>query len=402
MTVFQILHCADLHLDASFASSGLTAAAGAWRRADLRATLGRILTLARERQVDAVTIAGGLYEQDYALPDTAAFLVQQFAKLAPIRVFIAPGERDPYTNDSLYTLTRWPENVTVFSQGRLSAVELAPGIHLWGAACPPARGHKVLDKFHADRDGVNLLLLHATDAEQPAPGREALFSVDAVAMRAAGFDFALLGHQHKERLWPEDAPCCVYPGSPEPLAPEEADGAHQVVLLTIQDGACTSELITVSQWRYLSLRVDLTGVFVTSRAVIPMLRRHGGGRIVNIASVAGLVPLRLQSAFVAAKAGVINLTRSMALELGPENILVNCVAPGSTLTAGTRALFYGKNGTYSERAAGLLSHIPLGRPASTAEIAHAVLFLLAPEASYINGAVLPVDGGWTAGYIRDF
>jgi len=265
--MFRLLHCADQHLETSFANAGLPTTFGNWRRTDLRATLGRILTLARERQVDAVTIAGDLYEQNYVLPDTAAFLVQQFAKLAPIRVFIAPGERDPYTNDSLYTLTRWPENVTVFSQGRLSAVELAPGIHLWGAACPPARGHKVLDKFHADRDGVNLLLLHATDAEQPAPGREALFSVDAVAMRAAGFDFALLGHQHKERLWPEDAPCCVYPGSPEPLAPEEADGAHQVVLLTIQDGACTSELITVSQWRYLSLRVDLTGCESTDEAV---------------------------------------------------------------------------------------------------------------------------------------
>ena len=150
------------------------------------------------------------------------------------------------------------------------------------------------------------------------------------------------------------------------------------------------------------LRVDLTGVFVTSRIVVPILRRGGGGRIVNIASVAGLVPLRLQSAFVAAKAGVINLTRSMALELGPDHILVNCVAPGSTLTAGTEALFYGEDGVYNERAASLLSHIPLGRPATTAEIAHAVLFLTAPEASYINGAVLTVDGGWTAGYTRDF
>ena len=57
------------------------------------ATLGRILTLARERQVDVVTIAGDLYEQDYALPETAGFLAQQFAKLAPIRVFVALGER---------------------------------------------------------------------------------------------------------------------------------------------------------------------------------------------------------------------------------------------------------------------------------------------------------------------
>jgi len=157
------------------------------------------------------------------------------------------------------------------------------------------------------------------------------------------------------------------------------------------------------------LRVDLTGVYVTSRALIPLMLETvagqgggTGGRIVNIASVAGLVPLRLQSAFVAAKAGVVNLTRSMALELGPEGILTNCVAPGSTLTPGTEALFYGADGAYSEKARALLDHIPLGRPATTAEIAGAVLFLSAPEASYVNGAVLAVDGGWTAGYTRDF
>ncbi len=150
------------------------------------------------------------------------------------------------------------------------------------------------------------------------------------------------------------------------------------------------------------LRVDLTGVFVVSQAAIPTMLANGNGRIVNIASIAGLVPLRLQSAFVAAKAGVVNLTRSMALELAPQGILVNCVAPGSTLTQGTRALFYGSDGTYSAQAASLISHIPVGRPGTPEEIAHAVLFLAAPESSYINGAILTVDGGWTAGYHREW
>ncbi|MGE3317147.1 MAG: SDR family NAD(P)-dependent oxidoreductase [Planctomycetaceae bacterium] len=150
------------------------------------------------------------------------------------------------------------------------------------------------------------------------------------------------------------------------------------------------------------LRVDLTGVFTTSQAVVPHILKSKSGRVVNIASIAGLVPLRLQSAFVAAKAGVINLTRAMALELGPNGILVNAVAPGSTLTEGTRALFYGSDGAYSEMAASLVSHIPLGRPGEPEEIAHAVLFLVAPEASYITGTVITVDGGWTAGYTRDW
>ena len=148
--------------------------------------------------------------------------------------------------------------------------------------------------------------------------------------------------------------------------------------------------------------IDLTGVFVTSRAVIPEMLKSPGGRIVNISSIAGLVPLRLQCAYVAAKAGVASLTRAMAVELGAQGILVNAVAPGSTLTRGTEALFYGPDGAYTENAASLLSHIPLGRPGKTDEMAHAVLFLVAPESSYITGAILTVDGGWTAGYVRDW
>ena len=150
------------------------------------------------------------------------------------------------------------------------------------------------------------------------------------------------------------------------------------------------------------MQVDLTGVFVTSRAVVPAMLKNPGGRIVNISSIAGLVPLRLQSAYVAAKAGEVNLTRSMALELGPQGILVNAIAPGSILTRGTEALFYDPDGAYTEKAASLLAHVPLGRPGKPEEIAHAVLFLVAPEASYINGAILVVDGGWTAGYTRDW
>ena len=150
------------------------------------------------------------------------------------------------------------------------------------------------------------------------------------------------------------------------------------------------------------LRVDLTGLFLVSKAGAKLMLARRSGRIINISSVLGIVPARLQSPFVAAKAGVINLTRSMALELGSQGILVNCIAPGSILTEGTKKLFYGTDGKFSDRVQAMLAHVPLGRPGSCEEIAHATLFLAAPESSYINGAVLPVDGGWLAGYIREF
>ena len=150
------------------------------------------------------------------------------------------------------------------------------------------------------------------------------------------------------------------------------------------------------------VRVDMTGLYLVSRAVAGVMRSQKYGRIVNIASVVGLVPLRLQCAFAAAKAGVVNLTRAMAIELGHLGITVNCVAPGSILTEGTKKLFYGEDSKFREAVSQLIAHIPAGRPGSSEEVAHAVTFLAAEESRYINGAVLTVDGGWTAGYAREF
>lgn len=188
------------------------------------------------------------------------------------------------------------------------------------------------------------------------------------------------------------------------LIPQIARDLGGIDILVNNAGTNTTQRVTIeefprSEWDRL-LAVDLTSVYVLSQAVARVMKVKNFGRIINIASVMGLVPARLQCAFVAAKAGVVNLTRAMALELAQFGILTNAVAPGSILTDGTRGLFYGKDPQFDVK--GMLSHIPLGRPGDVQEVAHAVLFLAAPESSYINGHTLTVDGGWTAGFTRDF
>lgn len=161
----------------------------------------------------------------------------------------------------------------------------------------------------------------------------------------------------------------------------------------------TIDAFPSEEWERVT-RIDLDGLYRMSHAALqPMVAQGEGGRIINIASVVGLAAMRLQSAFVAAKAGIIHMTRSMALELGPQGILTNAIAPGSIMSEGTRSLFYGADGKFAGRTEEFMRHLPLGRPGTAEEIAEAVLFLASPNAAYVNGQVLAVDGGWTAGYM---
>jgi 3-oxoacyl-[acyl-carrier protein] reductase len=158
----------------------------------------------------------------------------------------------------------------------------------------------------------------------------------------------------------------------------------------------------LEEWERI-VKIDLTGTYLVSRAVSRVMMKQREGRIVNISSVLGVVPARLQCAFTSAKAGVVHLTRTLAIELGEYRILVNCVAPGSTLTEGTKQLFYSNSAAEKDRADRLLSHVPLGRVGTVQEMADTVLFFVAPESSYITGQILCVDGGWSAGgFFRDF
>lgn len=141
-------------------------------------------------------------------------------------------------------------------------------------------------------------------------------------------------------------------------------------------------------WRR-ALDVMLTAHVRLVRACLPQLLRRGEGRVVNVASTEGLGATAGTGPYTAAKHGVIGLTRSLAVELGPRGVTVNCVCPGPILTGMTAGIPEAARQEFARR------RVPLRRYGDPEEVAHAILSLVLPAASYLNGVVLPVDGGMT-------
>ena len=144
------------------------------------------------------------------------------------------------------------------------------------------------------------------------------------------------------------------------------------------------------------LGVNLTGMYHVSRSAVPHLRAAGGGAIVNISSQFGLVGCLASPAYCASKAGVVGLTKAMAIDHAGENIRVNCVCPGPVDTP----MLWGTSATpeLTERERARTAHRNLiGRSARPQEIAATIAFILSEDSGSMTGSVVTVDGGWTAG-----
>jgi 3-oxoacyl-[acyl-carrier protein] reductase len=178
------------------------------------------------------------------------------------------------------------------------------------------------------------------------------------------------------------------PGSIDALM-GQLEQASELPTILINNAAITRDTLLLrmkpEDWDVV-IATNLTAVYRLCRACVRPMMKERHGRIVNLTSVVGLTGNPGQANYAAAKAGLLGFTKSLARELGSRGITVNAVAPGFIDTDMTRALS-------EEQRATLLKQIPAGRLGTPAEVAAAVLFLVSPQAAYITGETLHVNGG---------
>lgn len=255
----KIAHLADVHLDASFTLFPSEKARA--RRHSLEGALREALSRAAGEQVDAILIAGDLYEHERVSPNTGEFLRSAFEEVAPLPIFIAPGNHDWYGRQSLYARLEWPGHVHVFSSDRLEPYDLADGLTLWGSAHrAPANTDDFLSGFRVDRSGVNIALFHGSEQgaftfQEEGKVAHAPFRADEI--EASGLAHVFCGHFHT----PVDHDRFTYPGNPEPLTfAESATPPRGLVLATIGgEGAVSRERVRVAQTSVTDVGLDVTG-----------------------------------------------------------------------------------------------------------------------------------------------
>lgn len=270
----RLIHTADIHLDASFASPGMPPGYGNRRRQDLRDALRRVMRRAKEWPADAVLIAGDLFDLDRVRPDSVAFVQAEFEALESIPVFITPGNHDPYTRFSPYATESWPGNVVIFKEPDWKSYELqAVPLTVHGFAFDGFDiSSNPFGHLQIPRDGrVHIAVGHGSEMGTVPPDLGGYAPFTAANAAAERLRYLALGHYHQmkeiqapfgTRMW--------YPGPPEGHDFNELGPRHSLEV-TIEDDSVSVEPVPSARCIYEVHELDCSA-FQNSQEVIDRIR----------------------------------------------------------------------------------------------------------------------------------
>jgi DNA repair protein SbcD/Mre11 len=281
MKMIRFIHTSDIHLDTSFSGSGFPSWLGDRKREAIRGTFRRIMEDARLHEVDFVLIAGDLFELERITPDTFEFIKQQLKNLNSVRVFISPGNHDPFVKGSPYREEVWPSNVHIFSAEEFQSVEIPDlGVRVTGFGFTGAHleDHHFQQLPVLSRDLFNVVISHGSDISSVPMGKtkHGPFAVEEIAGK--NIQYCALGHYHQQHRLSNsiDDTQIWYSGIPEGRGWDE-EGACGYLLGEISNGNLNIESRMCNQYPLNTLTIDCESFSTREQILDAILQQKGVG-----------------------------------------------------------------------------------------------------------------------------
>lgn len=269
MDQVKILHSADFHFDSPF--SELNGSLGEKRKEDLRETFGKMISIAREENIQILLLCGDLFDNQRVSRTTIEYLINCLRDISQTKVFIAPGNHDPYHEKSYYQLVEWPENVHIF-RGDWEKVELSElNTCVYGRAFTRAHIEESLLRGFSvdDPQKINIMLLHG---DVVAPGQHSTYNpLLPEEIAASGVDYLALGHRHAStEVNKAGNTYWAYSGCPEGRAFDEL-GDKGILLGEINKEGCRLFFRAIAKRKYFVEKVDISNCLTYEQIVAKIM-----------------------------------------------------------------------------------------------------------------------------------
>ena len=246
----RFVHIADVHLDIPFGTISQRASLGEERRIEQRNALKKVIEFIKENNIDYLFICGDLYEQEYIRESSIAFVNSLFKQIPNTKVYIVPGNHDPYIKNSYYANYSWSDNVKIFTSVVEKVENEDVNIYGYGFGNFEMYTNKLDEIKISDLSKVNILLTHAELVHSPYN------PINVSKLREKGFDYVALGHIHKR----DDSTNIVYPGSLISLGFDEL-GKHGMIVGEIINKKVYKHFIQIDEREFIEKEIDVSNIY---------------------------------------------------------------------------------------------------------------------------------------------
>lgn len=255
----KFVHIADMHFDSPFVNLSDKEVMGDLRRFEQRKIFKKVIEYIKQEKVENLFISGDLYEHQYVKQSTIEYINRLFQEIPNTKIWIAPGNHDPYLKNSYYHQFAWSENVTIF-ENKINKIEL-PEMDIYGFGfgdfyCTNSGIENIEIK---NKDKINVLIIHGTLDGASLEDKQYL-SISKKMLQEKGFDYIALGHIHKPYYDTQTMQKIVYPGSTSSLGFDEL-GEHGMIVGNLEKNNLKYEFIPLDEEEFKEITMDVTDVF---------------------------------------------------------------------------------------------------------------------------------------------